>query len=299
MKIRLLIPGLLVSVPTFAWQPQTSDIIFQISRSSQSKAIQLATHSDYSHTGMLVIRNKQPYVFEAVGPVKYTPLKQWIAHGEKGKYVVRRVEGGLSVEQQQKLAQTAKRYLGKPYDSSFSWSDDRQYCSEVVWKVYQNALGMRVGEQQKLKEFDLSNPLVQAKLKERYGKNIPLEETVVSPQAVFDAPQLTTVAKEWPLFSWYYDQNSGTKKAPCGAFFGNPVLFAARDVETLVEAVNTATGSNITLFASEERVALAAHVEVQVMTNGGADFHYVTARAASSNFFVFRVNIFFHGKTSV
>ncbi|EON1422574.1 YiiX family permuted papain-like enzyme, partial [Escherichia coli] len=148
MKIRLLIPGLLVSVPAFAWQPQTGDIIFQISRSSQSKAIQLATHSDYSHTGMLVMRNKKPYVFEAVGPVKYTPLKQWIAHGEKGKYVVRRVEGGLSVKQQQKLAQTAKRYLGKPYDFSFSWSDDRQYCSEVVWKVYQNALGMRVGEQQ-------------------------------------------------------------------------------------------------------------------------------------------------------
>ena len=120
MKIRLLILSLLVSVPAFAWQPQTGDIIFQISRSSQSKAIQLATHSDYSHTGMLVIRNKKPYVFEAVGPVKYTPLKQWIAHGEKGKYVVRRVEGGLSVEQQQKLAQTAKRYLGKPYDFSFS-----------------------------------------------------------------------------------------------------------------------------------------------------------------------------------
>ena len=127
MKIRLLILSLLVSVPAFAWQPQTGDIIFQISRSSQSKAIQLATHSDYSHTGMLVMRNKKPYVFEAVGPVKYTPLKQWIAHGEKGKYVVRRVEGGLSVEQQQKLAQTAKRYLGKPYDFSFSWSDDRQY----------------------------------------------------------------------------------------------------------------------------------------------------------------------------
>lgn len=110
MKNRLLILSLLVSVPAFAWQPQTGDIIFQISRSSQSKAIQLATHTDYSHTGMLVIRNKKPYVFEAVGPVKYTPLKQWIAHGEKGKYVVRRVEGGLSVEQQQKLAQTAKRY---------------------------------------------------------------------------------------------------------------------------------------------------------------------------------------------
>lgn len=218
MKNRLLILSLLVSVPAFAWQPQTGDIIFQISRSSQSKAIQLATHTDYSHTGMLVIRNKKPYVFEAVGPVKYTPLKQWIAHGEKGKYVVRRVEGGLSVEQQQKLAQTAKRYLGKPYDFSFSWSDDRQYCSEVVWKVYQNALGMRVGEQQKLKEFDLSSPQVQAKLKERYGKNIPLEETVVSPQAVFDAPQLTTVAKEWPLFRGNTTKIQAQKKRRAALF---------------------------------------------------------------------------------
>lgn len=60
MKIRLLILSLLVSVPAFARQPQTGDIIFQISRSSQSKAIQLATHSDYSHTGMLVMRNKSP-----------------------------------------------------------------------------------------------------------------------------------------------------------------------------------------------------------------------------------------------
>ena len=39
MKNRLLILSLLVSVPAFAWQPQTGDIIFQISRSSQSKAI--------------------------------------------------------------------------------------------------------------------------------------------------------------------------------------------------------------------------------------------------------------------
>ena len=147
----------------------------------------------------------------------------------------------------------------------------------------------RVGEQQKLKEFDLSNPLVQAKLKERYGKNIPLEETVVSPQAVSMRHNSPLSPKNGRCFRGDHDQNSGTKKAPCGAFFGNPVLFAARDVETLVEAVNTATGSNITLFASEERVALAAHVEVQVTTNGGADFHYVTARAASSNFFVFRV----------
>ncbi|SBN29105.1 conserved hypothetical protein [Klebsiella variicola] len=87
------------------------------------------------------------------------------------------------------------------------------------------------------------------------------------------------------------------KSRPEAASSGN--LLAARDAEALVEAVNTATGSNITLFAGEERVAFTAHVEVQVVTNGGTDFHDITARTGSSNFFVFWVNTFFHGRTSV
>jgi hypothetical protein len=52
-------------------------------------------------------------------------------------------------------------------------------------------------------------------------------------------------------------------------FSGN--LFSARDAETLVEAVNTATGCNITLLTSVERVAFAAHVQVQIVTHGRAD----------------------------
>lgn len=89
-------------------------------------------------------------------------------------------------------------------------------------------------------------------------------------------------------------QAEETKSRPEAASSGN--LLAARDAEALVEAVNTATGSNITLFAGEERVAFAAHVEVQVVTNGGADFHDITARTGSSNFVVIWVNTFFMGE---
>jgi hypothetical protein len=89
------------------------------------------------------------------------------------------------------------------------------------------------------------------------------------------------------------------KKRPEALFSDSQNLFAARDAETLVEAVNTTTGSNITLFAGIERVAFTAHVEVQIVTCGGADFHDITAGAGRSNFFVFRMNIFFHGGTSV
>ena len=39
MNRGLLIFSLLVATPVFAWEPQTGDIIFQVSRSSQSKAI--------------------------------------------------------------------------------------------------------------------------------------------------------------------------------------------------------------------------------------------------------------------
>ncbi len=80
MKLCLLAPDLVLAYPAYAWEPQTGDIIFQMSQSSPSKAIQLATHSGYNHTGMIVIRETKPYVFEAVGPVIYTPLQKSIRH---------------------------------------------------------------------------------------------------------------------------------------------------------------------------------------------------------------------------
>ena len=46
----------LVQIDTFE-NLQTGDIIFQTSNSNQSKAIQLATHSKYSHVGILYKKN--------------------------------------------------------------------------------------------------------------------------------------------------------------------------------------------------------------------------------------------------
>ncbi|RAP72341.1 hypothetical protein ACZ87_00828 [Candidatus Erwinia dacicola] len=96
-------------------------------------------------------------------------------------------------------------------------------------------------------------------------------------------------------------RSSGTKNQPKLGFslHFTGCLFSAGDAETLVEAVNTTTGSNITLLASVERVAVTTHVQVQVVTHGRASFDFVTARTFSSNFSVIRVNTFFHGKTSV
>jgi uncharacterized protein YycO len=169
------------------------DIIFQTSRSAQSVAIQRATHSPYSHVGVIFHRDGKPFVFEALATVRYTPLASWTARGNGGHYVVKRLKHALSPEQSGKLRRAAERYAGKPYDLYFEWSDARIYCSELVWKAYHDALGIEIGVRQKLREFDLSDPVVKAKMRERYGTRVPLDEPVISPGAQFDSPRLLTV----------------------------------------------------------------------------------------------------------
>ena len=174
------------------------DIVFQTSHSSQSLAIQLATGSKYSHMGLIILRNGKPAVYEAEATVRYTPLDRWIARGSGHHYVVKRLSDAaqrLTPEALQRLESSAQRFAGRPYDLTFEWSDDRMYCSELVWKVYKNALGVEIGSLQHVRDFNLSNPIVQLKMRERYGDHIPLDEPVISPAAMFQSPLLITVAE--------------------------------------------------------------------------------------------------------
>ena len=175
---------------------QSGDIIFQTSRSSQSKAIQLATKSKYSHMGVIYKIDGQFFVYEAVQPVKLTPLKEWVNRGENGHYVIKRLENAdliLTSSTLSKMKQIGEQFKGKPYDIYFEWSDDKIYCSELVWKIYKLAANIEIGQLEKLSDFDLSNDIVKDKMKERYGNNIPLDEKVISPAAMFNSPDLIEV----------------------------------------------------------------------------------------------------------
>ena len=173
------------------------DIIFQVNESGQGKAIQLATNSKYTHCGIVFKENNQYVVYEAVQPVKKTPLKEWVTYGENNKYELRRLKNAQALLTQEVIAKMKQKYKqleGKNYDLYFGWSDDKIYCSELVWKIYKYATDLEVGTLQKLKEFDLTHPIVKAKLQERYGNNIPYEERVISPAGLFESTLLETVA---------------------------------------------------------------------------------------------------------
>ena len=175
---------------------QEGDMIFQTSQSTQCEAIRIATNSKFSHCGIVFIEKGEKYVFEAMQPVKYTPLQVWISHGKENHFVVTRIKNAsklLTPQTIQKMKSYADGLSNKDYDLYFEWSDNKIYCSELVWKIYKNGAGIELCPLQKLKDFNLKDPKVQAILSERYGKKIPLEESVVAPSNLENAKTVTTI----------------------------------------------------------------------------------------------------------
>lgn len=177
---------------------QDGDIIFQTSMSSQSRAIQLATKSKYSHMGLIYAKDSDLYVLEAVQPVKLTPMIDWISKGYKKHFVIKRLRAYnkiMTSEIKSKMKKVEERFMNKDYDIFFEWSDERIYCSELVWKIYKEAANVEIGKLQKLRDFDLSGEIVQKIMNKRYGDKIPLDEVVISPASIFES-ELLEIIKE-------------------------------------------------------------------------------------------------------
>ena len=198
MLLRLIV--LLVVIAPTAFCDDTvsliedGDIIFHRSTSEQSHAIAAATGSQFTHMGVVFFEGGEPFVYEAVQPVKKTKLAAWIKRGKGGKFVVRRLRDRSAVDMD-KLKREVSRFIGLDYDYKFGWSDAQIYCSELVWKAYQRSSGVEIGKLKQLKDFDLDNKIVRALLKKRYGKKIPLSMKVISPADVFESRLLETVGK--------------------------------------------------------------------------------------------------------
>jgi hypothetical protein len=178
---------------------RNGDIIFQTSTSSQSRAIQLATHSEYSHMGIIYEKDGEFVVLEAVQPVKTTPIKEWMNRGRNGHYVVKRLKNAdlvLAPETLAKMKQVGEQFLGKPYDIYFEWSDEKIYCSELVWKIYKHGANIEIGQLESLSDFDLTSEIVVTKMRERYGDHIPMNEKVISPAEMFNSDKLILVEEK-------------------------------------------------------------------------------------------------------
>ncbi len=175
--------------------PHDGDIVFQYSGSMQCAAIAQATRSPYTHCGIVFMEDGKPMVWEAVGPVLKTPYKEWVKHGLNDHVVVKRLKDGasLTAERIAAMKREGEQEMGRPYDIWFNMDDERIYCSELVWKIYERGAGLQVGTVERFGDMDFTGAEARRVLKERFGDRFPADQDVITPASIFRSPLLYTV----------------------------------------------------------------------------------------------------------
>lgn len=173
------------------------DLVFQVSRSEQSRYVMLATGSRLTHVGLIDVRRDGVYVVEAVQPVKVSTLDAFRGRYDDPRLAVKRVPS-LTDAQQSAVVKQARGWVGRDYDRRFGWDDATLYCSELVWKAYDRALDMQVAP---LRTFGdvvlLDTPIGAAFVKRRWGNDGPDRAApVVSPADLWRADASVVVADQ-------------------------------------------------------------------------------------------------------
>lgn len=176
-----LVAGALAS-PT----PKNGDFIFQDFNSRMRPLIAGVTQSSYTHCGIVVIRDGQSLVLEAIGPVRYTPLVEWIRRGEK--YSLYRYRDSSHITP---TIRGGEAYLGRPYDYNFVLGGDELYCSELLYRAALEGAHVELSHPQALAELNW-RPW-EKEIRALRAGNLPLQETLVSPIALTRSPALVCV----------------------------------------------------------------------------------------------------------
>lgn len=167
------------------------DIVFQsLPHSPLVDAIEGATHSPWSHCGIVVRRGDGWAVLEAIGPVKFTPFDDWVAQSRDDRFVAYRLREPDTKVVAAMIA-AAATFLGRPYDIRYQMDDEKIYCSELVAKAFNRATGRPLGEPRRLGDLDWKPH--EALIRQIEGGGLPLDREMITPQALTESPELAKV----------------------------------------------------------------------------------------------------------
>jgi len=161
------------------YKPMEGDIIFQ----SLPKVVDLViaiegvTSSKYSHVGIVIKKDNKWYVREAMGVVKDTPLRSWIARGRQAGIDVYRIKNQSEVKG---LIKETNKYMGLKYDVKYKMDDEEIYCSELIYKAYKDSTNKKMGKLYSLGEM---NWKPYKKIIEKYEEgDVPINRKMITPR---------------------------------------------------------------------------------------------------------------------
>ncbi len=174
---------------------QTGDIVFQDTGGPQGAAVEAATGSNFTHCGIVFEEEGTLYVLEAVQPVQTVTLKSFRKRSKV--FHARRLKdpAPLTPAALKKGLAWGQKQIGKDYDLLFKWDNQTIYCSELVWKLYEEATGQKLCKPKTFRSYFLEKPAVRSVIEQRYGRvdNLPEKELVVAPSDLATSPLLIEV----------------------------------------------------------------------------------------------------------
>lgn len=178
----------LAAAPAFQWH--TGDVVLQESQSSRSALIRRASHSPYSHVGLIEVTPKGVFVIEAIQPVSRTPIAKWVKRGAGAWVTVLRAKD-LDEAARQRVVDAAKTELGKPYDAKYRWDDEKIYCSELVAKAFLRGAERTVGRQQTIASLQLTPQ----ELAWAGKQGVTPEDTLLTPASLAEDSSFEVIAE--------------------------------------------------------------------------------------------------------
>ena len=178
--------------PTY--EPREGDLVFQALPLDVDliQAIEGITQSHYSHVGVLHLRKGKWTVIEACASgVIYTPFEKWEKIGRNGRWAVYRLKPKYRPHIP-KFLKNLHSHAGKPYDFKYEFTDDKLYCSELVFHAWKKTTHKNMGKLENV--LSLNWKPYQATI-EKYNQG-PLPTTgriLISPISLSRAKQLERV----------------------------------------------------------------------------------------------------------
>lgn len=149
-----------------------------------------------SHVGIILRDSGGAWtVAESTVPVsKFTPLERFVGRSENGRFLIRRLRGGIAGEELHRLYSATARRMGKLYDTGFEYDSSRQFCSKFVHDSFLEATGHPVGRVETFRELFAENPQAPVSFwRTWFFGRIPWDRRCVTTATQIQAPNMFTV----------------------------------------------------------------------------------------------------------
>lgn len=178
---------------------QSGDIVFIAIKSPLYRKIAETCGSWDSHVG-IIFRNADGTLVVAESRVPfagYTPLDRFLARSAGGTFAIRRLRGGLTARQADKLRGECDRRMGRIYHLGFDFDANREFCSKFVYGAFLDALGIEVGKVETFRDLLSRNPEAPLRFwRAWFFGLIPWRRRTVTPTSQLRSPLLEAVAAQ-------------------------------------------------------------------------------------------------------